>query len=71
MSLQAVWSAYHCGEKQNKSHYKAYCKECVRHKEAQAELLDKSIILGDVATTLLAKKQLFEEGKQCRSSILC
>jgi hypothetical protein len=70
MSLQAVWSAYHRGEKQNKSHYKAYCKGCVQHEEAQAELLDESIISGDVTTALLAKKQLFEKGKQRRSSIL-
>jgi len=69
MSLQAVWSAYHRGEKQNRSHYKAYCKGCVCHEEAQAELLDESIISGpelDVATTLLAKKRLFEEGEQHR-----
>jgi len=45
MSLQAVWSAYHRGEKQNGSHYKAYCKGCVRHKEAQAELLHPSWLL--------------------------
>jgi hypothetical protein len=68
--LQAVWSTYHHGKKQNKSYYKAYCKGCVCHEEAQVELVDKCIISGDVITTLLAKKQPFEEGKQCRSSIL-
>ena len=63
MSLQAVWSAYHRGEKQNRSHYKAYCKGCVCHKEAQAELLDESGPDSDVTITLLAKKRLFEEGE--------
>jgi hypothetical protein len=72
MSLQAIWTAYYRGKKQNRSHYKAYCKGCVHHEEAQAGLLDKTIISEpdlDVATTLLAKKRLFEEGEQCRSPI--
>ena len=66
-SLQAVWTAYYHGKKQNRCHYKAYCKGCVCHEEAQMELLDKTIILEpelDVTTTLLAKKWLFKEGKQ-------
>jgi len=71
MSLQAVWTTYYRGKKQNRSHYKAYCKGCVHHEEAQAELLDETISEPelDVTTTLLAKKRLFEEGKQCRSPI--
>jgi hypothetical protein len=53
MSLQAVWTAYYHGKKQNRSHYKADCKGCVNHEEAQAELLDETIISGpelDVTT---------------------
>ena len=60
MSLQAVWTACYCGKKQNRGHYKAYCKGCVHHEEAQVELLDETIIPEPdllVATMLLVKKQ--------------
>ena len=48
------------------SHFRAYRKGCVTHHEAQAELLDESVILDDVdaGTVMLVKKQLLEEGVQ-------
>jgi hypothetical protein len=65
MSLNALWPFFHCGEKQNSSHFRAYCKGCVAHHEAQAKLLDESVISDDVdAGTVMLAKQLFKEGVQ-------
>jgi hypothetical protein len=66
MSLNALWPFFHRGEKQNSSHFRAYCKGCVTHHEAQAELLDESAVSDDVdaGTAMRAKQKLFEEGAQ-------
>jgi hypothetical protein len=44
MSLNVLWPFFHHREKQNSSHFKAYCKGCMTHHEAQAELLDESAV---------------------------
>jgi len=42
MSLNPLWPFFHCGDKQNNSHYKTYCKGCVQHYVIQAKLQDPS-----------------------------
>ena len=69
MSLPILWTHYHHGEKQNKSHYKAYCKGCVtQEEELAAWQLDNAISPGaelELAAMVLIKKERFEQGEQC------
>jgi hypothetical protein len=48
--LSDIWLFFHHGEKQNTSHWKTHCKGCVRHAEAQAELLDEDLNLAEMDT---------------------
>ena len=43
-----IWPFFHRGERHNTSHWKPRCKGCVRHAEAQAELLDEDLILAEI-----------------------
>lgn len=62
--LKDLWPFFYHGEKQNTSHWKAYCKGCVRHAEAQAELLDEDLNLAemDAGSQQIAKNKLYVDG---------
>ena len=63
MLLNLLWSCFHCREKQNTSHYKAYCKGCVHHYTTEAKLHDQSgdSELDDSASVVKGKSQ-FDAG---------
>ena len=59
-----LWPFFHRGEKQNTSHWKAHCKGCIRHAEAQVELLDEDLNLAemDAGSQQIAKNKLYVDG---------
>ena len=63
MSLNPLWPFFHRGEKQNASHYRAYCKGCVGHYMAEAKLRDLSDDSElDAVAKVVKEKNLFTAG---------
>ena len=63
MLLNPLWSFFHRGEKQNTSHYKAYCKGCVHHYVTEAKLRDQSDDSElDATASVVKEKSQFDAG---------
>ena len=63
MSLNPLWSFFHRGEKQNTSHYKAYCTGCVHHYVTEAKLWDQSDDSElDATASVVKEKSQFDAG---------
>ena len=62
--LKDLWPFFYHGEKQNTSHWKAHCKGCVGHAEAQVELLDEDLNLAemDAVSQQIVKNKLYMDG---------
>jgi hypothetical protein len=58
---------YTSGEKQNKSHYKAYCLGCVSHHASTEIPLDTD---GDPDIPKVKEKQWFKDGKDLTKIII-
>ena len=71
MSLNPLWLFFYCGEKQNTSHYKAYCKGCVKYYMSTAKLWDQSDNSAlDAAACLVKEKNQFNTGAY-KITIIC
>jgi hypothetical protein len=59
----SLWRCFHKGEKQNASHYSAYCKACVEHHKSDLETVE--LRRGeelDAAEQLATEERIFRDG---------
>jgi len=72
MSATSLWPFFHRGEKQNLSHYTAFCKACVAHHKSilEKEELENGEEL-DAAEQLATEERIFKEGKPNNTIPLC
>ena len=63
----ALASFFHCGEKQNSSHYHTYCKGCVEHHKTISTMVERTNDKGNMTMELTDNARSFEDGEyQCR-----
>jgi len=61
MALKELWSYFHWGDKQNTTHWEAYCKVCVTHYQRALEIDGND--MWDASGELDRAENIFKEGE--------
>ena len=62
MALKELWSYFHRGDKQNTTHWEAYCKACVTHYQRVLEIDGDDV--WDASGELDRAENIFKEGER-------